>query len=162
MLNKICDIDGIDHWVISKLKSNLSKIFVAEFNPIFGSELEITVPDTGKFDRTNYHYSNLCFGVSLKALIKIMEKKNYYFLGTNLLKVNAFFVSNDFEKEKFFPKNHLERLSYYTNSNIRESRDVDNNLNYLSGKKRLKAIENCEVIDLSNDKFKLCKINDSI
>jgi len=91
-----------------------------------------------------------------------MEKKNYYFLGTNLLKVNAFFVSNDFEKEKFFPKNNLKRLPYYTNSNIREIRDVDNNLNYLSGKKPLKAIENCEVIDLSNDKFKLCKINDSI
>ena len=66
LLSKYCDydidlfsidIDGIDYWVISKLKPNISKIFVAEYNPVFGSELEITVPNVEAFDRKKYHYS---------------------------------------------------------------------------------------------------------
>ena len=40
--------------------------------------------------------------MSLKALIKLMEKKDYYFIGSNVQKNNAFFISNDFKKEKFF------------------------------------------------------------
>jgi len=79
MLNKICDIDGIDHWVISKLKSNLSKIFVAEFNPTFGSELEIIVPDTGKFDRTSNHYSNLWFWRIFKSFNQNYGKEKLLF-----------------------------------------------------------------------------------
>ena len=35
-----------------------------------------------------------------------------------------------------------------------------NKLNYLSGKHKLKEIENCEVIDLSNSEKKLVKIKD--
>ena len=36
----------------------------------------------------------------------------------------------------------------------------ENKLNFLSGKQKLKEIENCEVIDLSNPKEKLVKIKD--
>ncbi len=36
----------------------------------------------------------------------------------------------------------------------------DGKLNYLSGKEKLKEIENCEVIDLSNSEKKLAKIKD--
>ena len=152
------DIDGIDYWVISKLKPNISKIFIAEYNPIFGPDLEITVPNIDGFNRTNYHYSNLCYGLSLKALIKLMEKKNYYFLGTNLQKNNAFFISNNLKKESFFPNIILRKLSYYSDSNIRDSRDYNYNLNYLNGSKKLKEIENCEVIDLSDEKNNKSKI----
>ena len=98
------DIDSVDYWIISKLKANISKIFVAEFNPIFGSDLEVTVPNLDGFNRNKYHYSNLCYGMSLRALIRLMDKKNYYFLGTNLQKMNAFFISKDFEKGNFFLK----------------------------------------------------------
>ena len=51
-------------------------------------------------------------------------------------------------------------LTKYTISFIRESRSIENKLNYLSGKQKLKEIENCEVIDLSNSKEKLVKIKD--
>ena len=152
------DIDGVDYWIISKLRSHISKIFIAEYNPVFGPDLEITVPNIDGFDRTNYHYSNLCYGLSLKALIKLMEKKNYYFLGTNLQKNNAFFISNNLKKESFFPNIILRKLSYYSDSNIRDSRDYNYNLNYLNGSKKLKEIENCEVIDLSDEKNKKSKI----
>ena len=156
------DIDGVDYWVISKLRPNISKVFIAEYNPVFGSDLEITVPNIDGFDRTNYHYSNLCYGLSLKALIKLMEEKNYYFLGTNLQKHNAFFISNNLKKESFFPNINLKKLSYYSDSNIRESRDTNYNLNYLQGDKKLKEIEECGVINLAGDKNKVISIKDLV
>ena len=87
-----------------------------------------------------------------------MEKKNYYFLGTNFQKMNAFFISNDLEKNKYFPNINLEKLSYYSDSNIRDSRDKNYNLTYLTGSKKMKEIENCEVIDLSDGKNQKSKI----
>ena len=74
------DIDSIDYWIINKLKPNISKIFVAEYNAVFGSSLEITVPNLKDFERKKYHYSHLCYGMSLKALINIMKKKIFILL----------------------------------------------------------------------------------
>ena len=122
------DIDSIDYWIIDKLKPNISKIFVAEYNPVFGSSLEVTVPNLANFDRGKYHYSHLCYGMSLKALINLMSKKNYYFIGSNSLKNNAFFVSNDFPMNQYFKKLELESLDYYVDSNVRESRNITGNL----------------------------------
>ena len=156
------DIDGVDYWIINKLKSNISKIFVAEYNAVFGSTLEITTPNLENFDRKKYHYSHLCFGMSLKALINIMAKKNFYFIGTNSVRNNAFFVSNDYPIDKYFKNLRIEDINYYVDSNIRESRDTKGNLNYLSGSKKLKEIYDCEVIDLSSDLKRKVKIRDII
>ena len=154
------DIDSIDYWIIDKLKPNISKIFVAEYNPVFGSSLEVTVPNLANFDRGKYHYSHLCYGMSLKALINLMSKKNYYFIGSNSLKNNAFFVSNDFPMNQYFKKLELESLDYYVDSNVRESRDITGNLNYHSGEKKLNEILDCEVVDISDDINKKIKIKD--
>lgn len=168
LLNKNCDyeidlfsidIDSIDYWIIKKLKNNISKIFVAEYNPVFGSDLEITVPNLLGFERTKYHYSNLCYGMSLKALINLMDQKGYYFIGTNMQKNNAFFILKNFKKEDFFNNIKIKNLVNYTNSNIRESRDKNNNLSYLSGDKKLKEIVNCEVINLKEGKEQLVNLN---
>ena len=156
------DIDSIDYWIIDKLKPNISKILVAEYNSVFGSELEVTVPNLDNFDRKKYHYSHLCYGMSLKALINIMIKKNYYFIGTNNLRNNAFFISNDFPISKYFKKLEIEKLNYHVDSNLRESRDSMGNLNYLSGETRLKEIHDCEVIDISTDINKKVKIKDIV
>ena len=80
------DIDGIDYWIIKELKKNISKIFIAEFNPVFGSDLKVTVPNIDGFDRTKYHYSNLCYGMSLRALIDLMDEKNFILSVLNLQK----------------------------------------------------------------------------
>lgn len=156
------DIDSIDYWIIDKLPNNISKIFVAEYNPVFGSDLEVTVPNIKGFNRTKYHYSNLCYGMSLKALINKMRLKGYYFVGTNLQKMNAFFVSEKYEKEKYFDKLNIRGLKYYTSSNIRDSRDKNNNLNYLTGFQKLDEIKNCEVINLKDGKNELLKIKNLI
>ena len=147
------DIDGIDYWIIKKLKKNISKIFVAEYNPYFGPDLEITVPNINNFDRTSYHYSNLCWGVSLKSLIKIMVEKNYTFVGSNDLRNNAFFVSNDHIDKIKFKKPNLENLIEFTNATFRESRDQIGNLTFIEPKKILYEIKDCEVIDLKRDKL---------
>ena len=154
------DIDSIDYWIIEKLNNNISKIFVAEYNPIFGSELEVTVPNISGFERNKYHYSNLCYGMSLRALINLMNKKGYYFIGTNLQKINAFFISKNFEKEKFFQNIKIQGLDNYVNSNIRDSRDKNYNLSYLSGDQKFKEIEECKVVNLKENKNKLVQLKD--
>jgi len=85
------DIDGVDYWIIKELPDQISKIFVAEYNPYFGSNLEITVPYLEEFNRSKYHESNLCWGMSLKALINLMLSKGFRFIGSNSLRNNAFF-----------------------------------------------------------------------
>jgi len=156
------DIDSIDYWVINELKSNISKIFVAEYNAVFGSTLEVTTPNLKNFDRQEYHYSHLCFGMSLKALINLMKRKNFYFIGTNSVRNNAFFISNDYPIDQYFKNLKVEDTTYYVDSNIRESRDINGKLNYLSGEKKLKEIYDCEVIDLSSSEEKKVKIKDII
>ena len=154
------DIDGIDYWIIEKLPNNFSKIAVLEYNPIFGFELEVSVPNSKKFNRSEYHYSNLCYGMSLKALIKLMSLKGFYFVGSNLLRNNAFFISNQFSKEKFFPSLKVSPLFEHVECNIRESRDKNYNLNYLKGKKKIEEIKECKIVDLSDQQNKIVKIKD--
>ena len=146
------DIDGIDYWILKSLPSDFSKIAVIEYNPIFGHTHEITVPNLKDFNRSSYHHSNLCFGMSLKALINIMEKKNFYFLGSNLRRNNAFFVSKKYAKNEYFPNLKVSGISENVNCNVRESRSLNGELTYLSGINRVKEIEDCEIIDLKRDK----------
>lgn len=157
------DIDGIDYWIIKSLPNKISKIFIAEYNPVFGPNLEITVPNIKNFDRTKYHFSNLCWGVSLKALIKLMEKKSYIFLGVNSLKNNAFFVNNDFSDcFKTIIANKKNNLSEYTNHNFMESRDKNDNLTFLNPKQQIELIKECKVVDLSFKNEKLVAIKELI
>ena len=154
------DVDGIDYWILKELPKNFSKIAIIEFNSTFGSEKEITVPYKKNFDRSKYHYSNLCYGASLKAINNIMKKKGFIFIGTNLHRVNAFFVSKKYINKigLRIPKN--KDLKKYVDSNIRESRAKNNLLSYLSGKKKIQIIKDCEIIDLSKKTPKRLKIKD--
>ena len=148
------DIDGIDYWVLKKMPSNFSKIAVIEYNSVFGPDFKITTPDIKNFDRKKYHFSNLCFGASLRAIIDLMQEKNFTFVGTNLTRCNAFFVHNNYSDFINTQLPDLENLSQHTNSNIRESRDRNDNLNYLSGNERIKNIFECEIFDIEDQKLK--------
>jgi|TARA_Y100000034_G_scaffold17207_1_gene18788 hypothetical protein len=154
------DIDGIDYWILEALPEKFSKIAVVEYNSIFGPNLEVTIPNLTNFDRKKYHYSYLCYGASLKALIKLMNKKKYVFVGTNIACHNAFFILETEVKKLGLTLPDTNDLTKYTTSYISESRSIEGKLNYLSGKQKFKEIENCEVIDLSNLKEKLVKIKD--
>ncbi len=156
------DIDGIDYWVIEKLSPKISKLFVAEYNSVFGSEHDISVPNIENFERFSYHYSGLCYGMSLKALIRLMGEKGFYFIGTNNFKNNAFFINNDFPYNAFFngfQEINNSKLESFTNSTFSESRDKKGKLNYLREKKRFDEIKDCEIVDFS-DNGKIKKIKD--
>ena len=154
------DIDGVDYWVIKNLKPKISKIFILEYNAVFGSNLEISIPDQDNFDRTEAHYSNLYYGASLKAYVNLMKKKGFYFLGVNKLRNNAFFINEDFLKEKFFPE--IENISFEdsTDANFSESRNAKGELSYLKNEKKLNEIKNCEVINIQTNS--ILKIKDLI
>jgi len=85
------DIDGVDYWVLKAIPFENFKCIVVEFNAYFGSEFAITVPYDADFYRTDYHYSNLCFGASLRAFIGLIVPRGFTFIGTNLRCCNAFF-----------------------------------------------------------------------
>ena len=89
-----------------------------------------------------------------------MDKKGYYFIGTNLQKINAFFILKDFKKEEFFKNIEIKSLDNYTNSNIRDSRDENYELSYLSGDKKIKEIEECKVINLKDNKNELVQLKE--
>lgn len=159
------DIDGIDYWVIKEIKPKISKIFIAEYNSVFGDEFDISVPNINNFNRKEYHYSSLCYGMSLKALIRIMKEKDFYFIGTNNFKNNAFFINNDFSLDKYFPnldKIDSKNIKAYTESLFTESRNEQGRQNFLRGDKRLNEIKECEVVDFSDENGTLKKIKDLI
>lgn len=154
------DIDGIDYWILKKLPKKFCKILVAEYNPYFGDKLKISVPNIKNFNRSKYHYSNLCFGASLKSIIDLMEEKGFIFVGSNIFKNNAFFVNIDFKQELSIEYPDKENLLSHVNANFRESRNKNNDLSYLSKSKIINEIENCEVVDLSQDVNNKIKIKD--
>jgi len=156
------DIDGVDYWILDKLPKFFSKIVVLEYNPTFGFDLEITVPNISNFDRTKYHYSNLCFGMSFRAAVNLMDKKGFYFVGSNFLKNNAFFVSKRYKKKVYFKNLTIDNTRSNIESNLRESRNRKYKLNYLSDKNKLKEILDCKIVNLRNKKKDIIKIKNLI
>ncbi len=155
------DIDGIDYWIIDKLKQKISKVFVLEYNPTFGHNMEITIPEIKNFGRFKSHYSGCYYGASLKAMIKLMETKGFNFIGTNKLNFNAFFVNQDLSKSFDSLINNIKSLEDYTLIKARDSRDINGKLDFLSNKSdRLEKIKNLDVIDVSNSSNKKFKIKD--
>ena len=154
------DIDGVDYWVLEKLPNEFAKIIVAEYNAHFGDELMVSVPNIKGFQREKYHYSHLCFGTSIKALISLLNKKGYIFLGSNIFRTNAFFILKKLQDKINLNLSETNQLNTHVDSNIRESRDRKGKLNFLSGKSRMKEIEDCDVIDLSSNENNLIKLKD--
>jgi hypothetical protein len=143
------DIDGIDYWILKQMNIPPNvQIIVVEYNPIFGSKYELTVPFKENFDRAHEHFSHLYFGCSISAWIKLLEQRSYCFVGTNRVGNNAFFVKqNRIENLTVEPQ---EDLSVYTDWRIRESRDNEGLLNFLSGDQRYEIISEQPVVNLAS------------
>lgn len=150
------DIDGNDYWVWKQIASVSPVLVIVEYNSVFGL-LPVTIPYQADFVRTNAHFSNLYWGTSLGALYHLAEEKGYYFVGTNSAGNNAYFIRKDKLKLDAVP--NLTPLTLergFIESKFRESRNRQNELTFLRGKNRLKAIEDCEVYHvLENKIFKI-------
>jgi hypothetical protein len=153
------DIDGIDYWILDSLPVNYFKIVVVEYNPLF-SDKEITVPNIKNFDRRKYHFSNLCYGMSLKAAINLLVKKDMIFIGSNDLKNNAFFINKKYLNLFKLNLPSDSEISYFLNFKYKESRDELGKLTYLNKERSLDLIKDCKVINLSNSKTEEKKIKD--
>jgi hypothetical protein len=145
------DIDGIDYWILEKLPNKISKIFVIEYNPYFGPDKEICSPNIERFDRFKYHPTGFCWGASLKAIIKLMSKKGYTFIGTNRLNVNSFFIQNELISKIHIKLPSTNELTKYTEVkfNVLSSENKKN----ISLKEIQKIVDEIEVFDLKNNRL---------
>ena len=105
------------------------------------------------FERTNKHYSNLYFGASIKALISLMEKKGYNFLGTNSAGINAYFLKSDLFN---ILDSKIEKKTIFQ-SKVRESLDKTGCLTFNDRIDRIKTIEDLKVYDFDEKKEKYLK-----
>ncbi|HLO13716.1 MAG TPA: hypothetical protein VK206_02730 [Anaerolineales bacterium] len=143
------DIDGNDYWVWEAIDCVTPVIVTVEYNSVFGVGHAITIPYDPAFHRTSAHYSNLYWGASLKAFCLLAEKKGYVFVGCNSNGNNAHFIRKD--KVGNIPIKTVEQG--YVGSQFRESRDQSGNLTFLSGKQRIEAIKDQQVIDVENNRL---------
>lgn len=140
------DLDGNDYWILREADLNKISIIVVEYNPLFGSKLEVTIPRDDNFDRTKKHFSWLYFGASIKAYISLLNEKGFVFIGTNRAGNNAFFLKKNLEGD--FPLKARSDLSDYTDWRVRESRSGVKS--FLSGNERVLVMHEMILFDLVN------------
>lgn len=150
------DLDGNDYFILKSINTFMPAILICEFNSLFGSKRELTVPYNPKFIRREAHSSCLYYGASLPAIISIAEKKGFTFIGTNNSSCNAFFVRNDLMTDKLC---ELARNFVFKESLYRESRDSANNLTYVSGDNRLDLLHGMPLLDLNTGKIETISKN---
>jgi len=89
------DIDGMDWWIWDAIHNISPALVTIEYNASLGSEKSITVPYHASFRRHEHHSSGFYHGASIRALVKLGEKKGYQFVGCDSCGINAFFMRKD-------------------------------------------------------------------
>lgn len=137
------DIDGNDYWVWQAIDVISPAIVVCEYNAVLGDRLSLTIPYRADFHRTHAHHSNLYFGASIRALVQLGKSKGYTFVGTTATGCNAFFVRND------HAPNIVGALegAWAFPSTVREARDRNGKLTYVSGGERQTIISHLPFIE---------------
>lgn len=135
------DVDGNDYWIWQAISVVSPAIVAVEYNAVFGDRQAISVPYRADFLRSRAHHSHLFFGASILALINLGGEIGYRFVGTTSTGCNAFFVRNDVFNSI---SAKIERKVAYPSA-VRESRDAQGNLTFVSGTKRLTEIETMSV-----------------
>jgi len=123
------DIDGMDYWVWKNISVVSPAIVVVEYNARFGPDRCVTVPLDEKFIREAAHHSNIYFGASLGALVKLAEEKGYACVGCNSNGNDSFYVRRD-----LLPSNwkSLTSREAFVPCRYRESRNEQGRLSFLN------------------------------
>ena len=92
------DIDGIDYYIAKAIMDGgfRPKIFVVEYNSVFGPSRNMTIPYVDNFVFTKAHPTQLYFGVSVAGWRRFFESRGYRFVTVDRNGVNAFFVDPAF------------------------------------------------------------------
>ena len=109
------DIDGIDYYIAKALfdEGFRPKIFVVEYNSVYGPSAGRTIKYKENFVYTSAHSSQLYYGVSITGWIKFFEEKGYKFITVDRNGVNAFFVDPTNFDDDFL--NNITPLSFAEN-----------------------------------------------
>lgn len=142
------DLDGVDYWIMETLDLSGVKIILVEYNPLFGAKCAVSVPKSEKFDRRKEHYSWLYFGASLRAWIHLLGTRGYEFIGANRQGNNAFFVHRSSAASVPVDRVNLAELDAFVQWNVRESRDEEGRLSYLSGRDRHDVMRDMPLVDV--------------
>ncbi|MDP2030658.1 MAG: hypothetical protein Q8K12_13545 [Thiobacillus sp.] len=141
------DIDGNDYWVWQAIDVVSPAIVVCEYNAVLGDRYALTVPYQADFQRTRAHHSNLYFGASIRALIALGQRKGYTFVGTTSTGCNAFFVRNDLAPAVV---SALDGIWAFPSA-VREARDPEGRLLFVSGVARAELIKQQPLVDLERN-----------
>lgn len=139
------DIDGNDYWIWEKLVDFDPSIVVIEYNSRLGKDKPYVVPYEENFQRLKTHYSGIYYGASLKALVKLGNKKGYALVCCNKAGNNAFFVKKILLNEK------IKEISIdegFIENNFRESRDQNYKLAFLNKDQEKKIIFSLPLIEV--------------
>ncbi len=109
------DIDGNDYYIASAiLKAGFRpKIFVVEYNSVFGPDRCVTIKYNGEFVYTNAHPSHLYYGVSIAGWRKFFSENGYHFITVDRNGINGFFVDTDLFDNAFL--NAVKPLEFAEN-----------------------------------------------
>jgi hypothetical protein len=88
------DIDGNDYYVAEALLDYglRPKIFIVEYNSVFGPTSSVTIQYQGDFVFTTAHPSQLYYGVSISGWRAFFKRRGYHFVTVDRNGVNGFFV----------------------------------------------------------------------
>lgn len=97
------DIDGNDYHIAQAILDGgfRPKIFVVEYNSVYGPERSMTIEYQPSFVFTKVHPTHLYYGVSISGWRKFFENNGYRFVTVDRNGVNGFFVDPKFFDESF-------------------------------------------------------------
>jgi hypothetical protein len=144
------DIDGNDYWVWEAIDAIEPVIVVCEYNAVFGDVNQLSVPYNPDFQRTVAHSSNLYFGASLPALIRLGKQKGYEFVGTNSSGCNAFFIRKHLADQIIGSMDEVRAFP----SAARESRNHRGQLTFVRGLGRAEIIADLPVCDFATGRVR--------
>jgi hypothetical protein len=109
------DIDGNDYYIAQAiLDAGLRpKIFVVEYNSVYGPEKSMTIRYQDDFVFTKAHPTQLYYGVSIAGWRKFFQSSGYRFVTVDRNGVNAFFVDPKSFEERFLDS--IDGLGYAEN-----------------------------------------------
>ncbi len=139
------DIDGNDYWIWEAIDVVHPYVVICEYNSLFGSKASVTVPYDPAFDRLEKHFTNLYYGASLPALVRLASQKGMRFLGCNSAGNNAYFVNASLQVNLESPTVQ----SGFVEAKFREGRDQDKNLCRREAKEQIELIANLPLVDVN-------------
>ena len=97
------DIDGNDYYIAQAILDGgfRPKIFVVEYNSVFGQSRSVTVEYRDDFVFTSAHPTQLYYGVSIAGWRKFFDARGYRFVTVEQNGVNAFFVDPNYFDSAF-------------------------------------------------------------